>query len=400
MSDYRAIAGVSATLRTLLMDRMENPTTVTLTAPDIEPDNVADTRINLFLFQIKEHPYLRNQEIPGTGHPAAYGTPPLSLELYYLLTPYGVTEQDDQGAHEILGDAMRVLHDFRVITDSLLQENVSPGDPVLDVSLIGEYEKVKICLEPIGAKDIAEIWNAFTVPYRLSVVYQVSVVQIESRRPRRLTRLVGEPPDAGPRVHVAPFRSPFIREIRVRRQDDPLAKERPYPFARVGDRLIILGQNLSGGRTRVTIGDVDVTAGATLRETRIEVDVPDDPALQPGTQLVRVLKDVIVRTPPEPPTSFFSNVAFFLVVPRAQTLTPDLGATPPNLTITGTRLFDPDQDSLTLVGDEVIRSADYTTATPTEIAFDLPAGLPSGEYPVRVRVGGAESIESQTITIP
>ena len=83
MSDYTAIAGVSISLRNLLRDRMQNLEDVTIAPPDVTVDSVTGQRVNLYLFQVNEDGYLKNQEIPGHGHPAAYGHPPLSLELHY-----------------------------------------------------------------------------------------------------------------------------------------------------------------------------------------------------------------------------------------------------------------------------------------------------------------------------
>src|SRR5215216_3893686 len=120
MSGFQAIGGVSATLRTLLEDQMELPPgandfLVTISTPRLEEQSDQQgerARINLFLYRTTENGYLKNQEIPGQGHPAAYGHPPLSLDLYYLITAYGTTTVRDDFveetlAHFLLGSAMR-----------------------------------------------------------------------------------------------------------------------------------------------------------------------------------------------------------------------------------------------------------------------------------------------------
>src|SRR4051812_28355204 len=128
MSDFRAIAGVSSTLQRLLRDRVELPPGGTgVTEVDITvgvpqtgtgatPPALETARANLYLYRVVENGILKNQEIPGHGHPAAYGQPPLSLDLYYLLTAYGTSKAinpqffDEIIAHYVLGSAMRVLH--------------------------------------------------------------------------------------------------------------------------------------------------------------------------------------------------------------------------------------------------------------------------------------------------
>ncbi len=413
MSNFQAIGGVSATLKALLEDRMELPPgitviPVTISTPGPEPQDgqtVEEPRVNLFLYQVTENTYLKNQEIPGQGHPGAYGHPPLSLDLHYLLTAYGTTSDEDfvdeTRAHYLLGSAMRVLHDHPIVTELLTTIRPPVGQPILDQSLRGEFEQVKLCLEPISLEDLSKVWTALTLPYRLSAAYLVTVVQIESEQPRLFPRLVGEPPAAGPRVYVLPFQSPQISEIRVRRPGDSPDVERPFPYARIGDTLILRGRNFDSEATRVTLGAVDATAGITvLQDDRIEVTIPDDVGLQPGPQPARVLLDVMMGEPPQPHAGFQSNLAVFVLVPRIDTLTPNLGVTPRTLRINGAWLFQADLECLTLVGDEVIHSNGYTTATSTEILFNLPDTLGSGNYAVRVRVNGAESIDLAMLNIP
>jgi hypothetical protein len=304
-----------------------------------------------------------------------------------------------------MGDAMQVLHDFSIIADGLAitdPASSSFGEPILDPSLRGEFEKVRITLQPLTLEDFSKLWTALPqANFRRSVAYQVSVVQIESRRPRRFPRLVGEPPSAGPRVQVVPFRSPQISEIRVRRPGDPSDMERAFPYARIGDTLIIRGRNFASEATRVTLGAVDPVAPLPpLQDDRIETVVPNEVLLQPGPQMVKVIQDMMLGEPPAPHRGFHSNLAVLMLVPHAAGLTPNLVATPRTLQVTGTRLFHPDLECLALVGDTVIPASDYTTATPTEIAFNLPDSLGSGDYAIRVRVNGAESINELTLNIP
>lgn len=408
MSDFRAISGVSRSLRRLLRDRMEVPVAVTVAPPDVTGGVMTGKRLNLYLYQVTENGYLKNQEIPQQGHLGAYGHPPLSLDLHYLLTARSTNEtaeDSDLEAQQILGDAMRVLHDLPVITEGLRITKPAAGtvgDPILDTSLRNEFERVKITLEPVTLEDLSKIWTALPdASFRRSVAYQVSVVQIESRRTRHFPQPVGEPPTAGPRVFAVPFRSPQISEIRVRRPGDPPDAERPFAYARIGDTLILRGRNFASDATRVLLGAVDATSQSAIRDDRIGVTIPDDAALQPGPQTVKVVLDIMMGDPPSPHLGFQSNLAVFMLVPGPITnLVPALSGTPRKLEITGKRLYHKDRESLTLVGDEVIRSSKYTTTTSTKIAFNLPASLGSGSYPVRVRVHGAESIDERTLSIP
>jgi hypothetical protein len=245
---------------------------------------------------------------------------------------------------------------------------------------------------------LSKLWTALPeANFRRSVGYQVSVVQIESRQDRRYPRPVGEPKEAGPRIYALAFHSPKIVDLRVIRQDDPQESVRPVPYARVGDTLVILGHSLSGEHSRVILGAVDATAQVTsLSDDRIDVVIPDDDGLQPGTHTVRLVRDVEMGEPPELHAGFQSNVAVFALVPQITGL--DTG-TPGALTIHGTRLFQEGTECLTLLGDEVVPAGDYTNRAADEIAFAIPGGLGSGDHALRIRVNGTESIDDVALSI-
>src|SRR5262249_40977668 len=134
VSTYKSIAGVSQSLVNLLGDRMVEPVTVTLAPPDIQVDQVSGPRLNIYLYHLSENAFLKNQEIPGNGYPGAYGHPPLALDLHYIFTAFGNTETGadaDMQAQHVLGDAMRVAHDFAIISANLMQQK-SPGKTILD----------------------------------------------------------------------------------------------------------------------------------------------------------------------------------------------------------------------------------------------------------------------------
>ena len=187
MTDLRAIEGISATLQTLLRDRMEvpdseDPVLVTISTPNDQQDTDS-RRVNLFLYRVTENDYLKNQEIPGIGHPATYGYPPLCLDLNYLLTAYGTSADgeftSEVRAHWVLGNAMRVLHDHPVITERLERMRVAPiGAPMLDQSLRGEFEQVKLHLEPISLEDLSKVWTSLREGILPSAVSTVAICSL------------------------------------------------------------------------------------------------------------------------------------------------------------------------------------------------------------------------------
>jgi hypothetical protein len=451
MSDFRAIGGVSSTLQRLLADRMELPDG-TLEVPPITigpppfsstDNNPTDEhqRVNLFLYRVSEHGNLQNQEIPGQGSSGAFGRPPLSLKLHYLLSAYGNTKSsrdstifDDTLAHLLLGSAMRVLHDVPIITNRLTTVRAPSGLPVLDLSLRDGYEQIKLSLEPLTLEDITKIWTSLSLRMRLAAPYVVSVVQIESRRQRRFPRPVGQPasavtpplpgdaPTPGPMVYALPIQTPTITDVRVRRVGESV--EQPFAYARIGDTLVLRGTSLAAPLTSVVFGDLMVPA-TVAGPDRVEALIPDDSIpgvgpipvdqqLQSGVRTVRV----VVRDPSLPGSSFSSNEAPFMLVPLVDTAALSFGSGPPRqLTIQGNRLIGPTPGGETLMGRSHVDHRAYLSATPKQIVVPIPDTLPargvhlilggslpdpvpvgSGPYSLDIKIAGITHTISDTIT--
>jgi hypothetical protein len=178
MSASTAIGMVSESLRTLLVTKMTltPAVAVTVLAPD---ETGGDRRVNLFLYRILENSTLKNLDWQvKPGDITRITPPPLSLNLYYLLTAYAQNDAltGNVTAHELLGEAMRVFHDHAVVPrDALVQ------------GLRGANEQIKIVLNPLEPDELGRLWSTFSQPFRLSVRYEVSVVQLESRHERPLS---------------------------------------------------------------------------------------------------------------------------------------------------------------------------------------------------------------------
>jgi hypothetical protein len=184
MADFTAVADVGETLITLLRDNMNipNPTAsvVLLSPADVEDQNI---RLTLFLYTVMENPHLKNQEMRDLS-PTQLGYPPLTLDLYYLLTAHASTRDTDGTLqeHEILGRAMRIFSDNGILSGTTLQG-----------SLTGTDEELRIVLNPMSLDDVNKIWTTFQeVPYRLSVSYLVTPVRIDSTRSISAQRVVSK----------------------------------------------------------------------------------------------------------------------------------------------------------------------------------------------------------------
>lgn len=187
MGDYRAVADMGETLITLLRDNMSdliNPDSIVLLSPaEVEDQNI---RLTLFLYNIMENPHLKNQEMRNLS-PTQLGYPPLTLDLYYLLTAYASAQIPDRTErtleeHRILGRAMRILYDNAILSGTILQG-----------SMAGTSEELRVVLNAISLDDLTKIWSAFQeVGYRLSVSYLVTPANIDSTRDVSMQRVVSK----------------------------------------------------------------------------------------------------------------------------------------------------------------------------------------------------------------
>jgi hypothetical protein len=102
--------------------------------------------------------------------------PPLTLDLYYLLTAHPGQPPDLLEAHRALSRAMRVFYDHGILQGSLLRS----GPPNLGLTA---DSVLRVTLNPITMEDMTRIWSVFPdTPYELSVTYLVTPVPIESAR--------------------------------------------------------------------------------------------------------------------------------------------------------------------------------------------------------------------------
>lgn len=167
MSSFTAIAGVTGTLKSLLLREVAG-VTVEEAKPPVELGNGQNPAIGLYLYRVEFNPFFANldwQENTATHHSG----PQLGLQLHYLVTPYGPDELEIQ---RTLGEAMRTFHDFPVLRD---------GDPILAPALAGMTEELRIVPHQLSLGDMLDLWRAFeTVPYRLCVTYEVSALLIDS----------------------------------------------------------------------------------------------------------------------------------------------------------------------------------------------------------------------------
>jgi hypothetical protein len=96
--------------------------------------------------------------------------PPLPMRAHYLVTP--ITSAATGGGAEtdqvLLGKVLQVFNDHSKLRGADLQDDLTGTDATLTVRL-----------EPLSLQDIYQIWDGLDDSYRLSVSYEVSLLNIE-----------------------------------------------------------------------------------------------------------------------------------------------------------------------------------------------------------------------------
>lgn len=430
MASHAAIAAVSRTLRTLLLDRMTTGAAVTLAPPDVDVASVNGPRVNLYLIQVIENAALKNQEIPGKGHPAAYGHPPLSLDLRYLMTTHSAIENQEEAdlnAQTFLGDAMRVMNDFGNRIDRLTIVNPvagAPGDPILHPDLSREFERLKITLYPATLDDITKVWSAVSgTNFRRSVVYEATVIQIETPQARPRPQ-----PVETRRIFMTLRKRPEIVDAYVSpaAPGDPIGETR----ARIGEEITIVASGAMADRLYVHLNALDPIRVPLPGDGRIRITLPDaqypadldhplprpiPPAqrLQAGPLEVRLVAVHAAEgaqgglgqgTAVAGSRRYASNIWLLQVSPRITgPVTPASGNAATILRVTGERLWHAGAKAVeVIVGDASIPvrppgPGDGWSA-PTPTAVEVPIGAASEllevsptPYPIAVQVDGARS---------
>ncbi|HMQ34654.1 MAG TPA: DUF4255 domain-containing protein [Chloroflexaceae bacterium] len=184
---YAAIYDVTRALRLLLHSQLALRSATAVVTLHPPGDNLPDASgVNLYLYRVAESPFARNRDWPGDRARPGADRPAMGLQLYYLLTPLGAKPEDSSfqlgdDAHTMLGAAMLTLHEHPVLNAVHL-----PGfdaDTALPEYLLNSYEQIKVLLTPIGVDELSKIWSTLNKPYRLSVAYEVSLVQLVPEAP-------------------------------------------------------------------------------------------------------------------------------------------------------------------------------------------------------------------------
>jgi hypothetical protein len=176
MSSYTALAEVGESLTAVLWQEIQldpvvnalidTENKISLKSP-ADLANDVSVRLSVYLYRVVEDPYVKNQ-FPGYGNGAQLRKPPLTLDLFYLITPL-VGEPRDQQI--VLGKVMQVLYDRAILAGSDLVGSLAISN-----------EPLRAILNSVSLEETARVWQALELSYRLSICYVVRVAIVDSTR--------------------------------------------------------------------------------------------------------------------------------------------------------------------------------------------------------------------------
>jgi hypothetical protein len=178
IGQYTVIADVGLTILQLLRDNMVNEP---IPQPEFiglsHPNDKGDLSLSLFLYTVKESADRQTQMLSRGQNTLQF--PPLTVELFYLLTAHSAAELQTRALdeHRILGKALQVLYDNSIIKGQALQG-----------SLADTNEELRIVMENLSLDTLISLFP--NSPYKLSVCFSVGPVLIESTRVKATKRVI------------------------------------------------------------------------------------------------------------------------------------------------------------------------------------------------------------------
>ncbi|MCT4604679.1 MAG: DUF4255 domain-containing protein [Marinisporobacter sp.] len=178
---YTAIADVGSSIIKLLQENL-------VPEPILKKENIGlcspaekgDFQLTMYLYNIEEcGEYRINEMIKLPDGNLQY--PPISFNLYYLLTAYSTAELKSKALdeHKILGRAIQVLHDHGTLNREYLLGSLKSSD-----------QDIRIQIKNLTYDEMMRIWNFHDIPYSLSIAYRVGPILIDSTRIKKTKRVV------------------------------------------------------------------------------------------------------------------------------------------------------------------------------------------------------------------
>ncbi len=136
----------------------------------IDAAGLTSIKLSVYLYQVVHNNFLRNMEPEPVGlDKMKY--PPLTLDLYYLFTPYAGDRETELIVMEQL---MQTLYDNARIRGTALKGNL----------IASGNEDIRIVPNGLSLEELNKLWGIFpSKPFKLCMAYILTPVRIPSAKP-------------------------------------------------------------------------------------------------------------------------------------------------------------------------------------------------------------------------
>lgn len=389
VSNTLAIAAVTATLQNVLdgalgAAALAHPQGVqgsrVFTARPGTAHPGANAGADLLLYRVSPNPAWGSCDLPARNEGGQLLQLPVAgLMLRFLIACFG--DPSDQEPEQVLGAITAYLHANPVLTPAMIAAATASGQfPFLvDADLDGQIEPVRITPVPLADEDLNRIWSMLPAgTFGLASVYEASVVLVE--QPATTAAAL---PVMSRGVSSFAVEQPVITS--VSRPGEPVTAP-----IQAGDDLEVRGEHLVSTTWTIDVEGQAVPAAAVSEATEDRFRFTLPAATQAGARVLRVTHVLGGGPPPATVFTAESNPAVILVRPRV-TAVSRVGTT---VRVDVASAIGADQSIEVIlnqqggVGSFVLPG---TLANPTRATADV-GGLAPGNYLVRLRVDGVESV--------
>lgn len=282
MSNHLAFASVTLALRQKLKgafaDQSEEPD-ITIVRPDGSGGTLPTYGVNLYLFQANVSGNLGNIDLPTRRSDGSVIQPPVAVvELIYLLTFHG--SEVGLQPQILQASVMRHLHSRPVLTRSELSELAIDLDSIADV--IGKSgiadQNLAMTITPyqLSLEDTSKVWSVFfQTNYILTSAIRVAYIQLDADELSQESLPVRQPV-----INVAPFSSLNIDSI------DPERIE-----LLTGSEVTIRGSGLNDGSKQYLVDDLPAEPTGVVSNSAVTIPLPA--GCLAGMRQVRVMGELI-----------------------------------------------------------------------------------------------------------
>ncbi len=398
MSNSLAIAAVTATLQNLIYQVLRDDLgsgKVTTLPLDKARENVDRNQINIFLYHTLPNLAWRNRHPAGQLRRGESQKSPLGLDLFYLISVYGEKENGVK-SYQLLGKVMSLFHDLSKITPEMIE--TATNEELRESNLHQQLEKINITPLALSFEEMSQIWQGFQVPSRPCVAYQVSVILLDSMVPLTVPMPVLAQGNGQGVVRQKEF-YPSLQALELPNRQ---------PSLQLGDTLTLRGNNLERAGIRIRFNhskfnriiELDPLEAKNPRMLQVK---PPDPDQETVDNWLIGLYTLSLIMPEGEQGERESNGLPFNLAPRIVALNPkESRAGDLRLRLCCSPPLHRQQKAILLWGDRAFptrkRSNPDIPAT-TTLTCQIKSA-PQGEYVVRLRVDGVDSLPVDFSTFP